>query len=102
MKTAKACMGLLAAWGLAAGMPAAGQTGDATATKYIETANGVDWIYSLAKSGAILESASQAEGAVAVPAMLGGASVVAIGNEAFKSCSSMSSVRLPVLRFATL
>ena len=82
-------MGLFVALGLAWLVPPA-------AWALEESQGGVTWTYSVGTDGAILTGANPANGVLAVPASLGGYSVVEIGYRAFASCDEMTELTIPV------
>ena len=68
-----------------------------------ETVDGIEWSYEVAKNGEakiykeVGESAipNTTTGAIAIPSSLGGYPVTAIGDNAFKDCSALTSVTIP-------
>jgi hypothetical protein len=62
--------------------------------KYSEIVDGVVWNYKV-KKGKSTVLKSSPNGAVAIPPVLGGRPVAAIGAEAFKDCYGLTSVTIP-------
>ena len=60
---------------------------------YTETVDGVDWTFSVKnEASTIVSIPNSTAGAITVPSELGGRSVVAIGEDAFAACKSITSV----------
>ena len=66
-----------------------------------EIVNGIAWSYRIEGGNAIIQSSSGAaiptstKGAITVPTVLGGYTVVKIGDEAFHSCEGVTQVTIP-------
>ena len=66
------------------------------ADTWTDPATGTQWEYSLSNSGeATIGKASNAAGSLTIPSTINGHSVTAIGDEAFRGCSSLTSVTIP-------
>ncbi|MBR6021488.1 MAG: leucine-rich repeat protein [Kiritimatiellae bacterium] len=60
-----------------------------------QTIDGVEWSYTVDGANATVTGANPAEGNLVIPDTLGGATVTAIGDEAFQDCSGLTGVDIP-------
>ena len=60
-----------------------------------QTIGGVEWSYTVDGANATVTGANPAEGNLVIPDSLGGATVTALGDEAFENCSGLTGVELP-------
>lgn len=70
-----------------------------------ETVKGVAWSFSVSENGATITSGQKGKpaiptstgGDIAIPYKLGGNSVVAIGDDAFRGCTALTTVKIPMI-----
>ena len=80
---------------LAAALAIAAASAATPALADSQTIGGVEWSYTVDGGNATVTGANPAEGNLAIPDSLGGATVTAIAKEAFSGCSGLTGVELP-------